>query len=670
MSQFFTDLKIGTRINTGFGLILLLVVALATMAGLGIGNLGQSFQSYSTMSATATLVSETDIDVGALRLVVNRYMRTNAPGDLEHAGKAYTQVRARIDQTRKAVHAPERAALLDQIEVLVDAYEKGFEQIVALMSKRDALVNEEINVVGSDIRKELTELRGKLVKEDNYEVANLAAYVQEEFLRARVHVTKFVDSNDAETLESARAAFKEVDEAMVRFKSGLGNRFASDVSALENSLPRYTTAFEELVVVLLNRNEIRAEALDANGRTISEKFNEIKTSASKEEALMLGEVSKTVGTAEIQNLVVAGLTLLLGGLIAWFIGRGITVPVATMTAAMGRLAGSDWTTEVAGVERKDELGLMARAVLIFKQNGVAAEAMRAEQHSEQEKKEARTKKIEFDIGMFEQSVASLLEMLASAATELQSTAQSMNTTVDEGQRQSSTVAAASEEASVNVQTVAAAGEELSSSIVEISRQVADSARISNEASQHAQQTNDQIKGLADAAQRIGEVVNLINDIASQTNLLALNATIEAARAGEAGKGFAVVASEVKNLATQTAKATEDISAKITEMQSATHLSVSAIQIITDTIAKISEINGSVASAVEEQGSATQEISRNVQEAAKGTQEVSNGISNVTQVVTDTGAAASQVLNAARELSRQSEQLRGEVSDFLEKIRVA
>ena len=214
------------------------------------------------------------------------------------------------------------------------------------------------------------------------------------------------------------------------------------------------------------------------------------------------------------------------------------------------------------------------------------------------------------------------------------------------------VAAASEEASTNVQTVASAGEELFSSINEISRQVAESARISNEASEHAQQTNVQINGLAEAAQGIGEVISLINDIASQTNLLALNATIEAARAGEAGKGFAVVASEVKNLATQTGKATEDISVKIAQIQTATQQSVTAIGTITHTIGRINEISTMIASAVEEQGSATQEIARNVQEeAARGTQEVSSGISHVSQVVGETGAAATQVLSSAGELSR-------------------
>ena len=413
-------------------------------------------------------------------------------------------------------------------------------------------------------------------------------------------------------------------------------------------------------------------ALDYKGTEVLSSFTHIDFMGTR--YAVIAEMATDEAFASVVDM--RNTMFLLGGamltaisMIGWWIARGVASPIKSMSAVMMRLANRDWSADVIGAGRKEEVGEMAKAVAIFKENGVTAERLRAEQHAEQEKKEERSRQIEFDIGVFEQAVAGLLEMLSSAATELQATAKSMNSIADEGQRQSSSVAAASEEASVNVQTVAAAGEELSASITEISRQVAESARISREASVHAIETNDQIKGLAEAALRIGEVVSLINDIASQTNLLALNATIEAARAGEAGKGFAVVASEVKNLATQTAKATEDISAKIAEMQSATNLSVEAIQTITDTIAKISEISTAVSSAVEEQGSAT-EIARNVQEASKGTQEVSSGITKVTQVVSETGASATQVLSAAEELSRQSEKLKTEVDGFLNKMRVA
>lgn len=270
--------------------------------------------------------------------------------------------------------------------------------------------------------------------------------------------------------------------------------------------------------------------------------------------------------------------------------------------------------------------------------------------------------------VFENEVHSMVEIVASAATELQSTSQSMAATAEATSHQANLVALAAESAASNVQTVAAAAEELHASISEISRQVSESTRISQEAVNEASRTNVLVNGLAQAADKIGEVVKLINDIASKTNLLALNATIEAARAGDAGKGFAVVANEVKNLASQTARATDEISTQISNVQGATKDAVHAIQSIGLTITQINEIAAAIAAAVEEQGAATREIARNVQEASTGTGEVTSNINNVTEASNETGHAANEVLAASRELSSQSEKLRSKVDHFLQDIR--
>jgi len=365
-------------------------------------------------------------------------------------------------------------------------------------------------------------------------------------------------------------------------------------------------------------------------------------------------------------LLAALLSVVAGSLIV----RAVARPIARATDIMRALAKHDLTVAIEGLERRDEIGDMAKAVQVFKDNMIEGDRLAGEQKAEQARKEQRQAAIERFIKRFDESASGALGTLASASTQMQSTAQAMSVTADETSRQATAVAAAAEQATGNVQTVASAAEELSSSIAEISRQVAESSRIAGQAVTDATKTNDQVKALADAAQKIGEVVKLINDIAGQTNLLALNATIEAARAGEAGKGFAVVASEVKSLATQTAKATEDIANQVKAIQSATGDSVAAIEGITGTITRINEIATTVAAAVEEQGAATKEIARNVQQAAAGTTEVSSNISGVTKAASETGAASGQVLGAAGELARQGEKLRAEVDRFLADIRAA
>ncbi len=370
-------------------------------------------------------------------------------------------------------------------------------------------------------------------------------------------------------------------------------------------------------------------------------------------------------------LVVGAASILFGALCAWLFGSSLARPVIAMAEAMRRLVQGDHAVEVPALDREDEIGQMAKSVQVFKDNAVEMERLKAEQ-AEAERRAADEKKRlmnELADG-FETSVGGIVEKVTASANEMQSTAQTLTATAEETSRQSTAVAAASEQASTNVQTVASAAEELSSSIAEISRQVAQSAEIAGQAVADAERSNRQVQGLAEAAQRIGEVVQLITDIASQTNLLALNATIEAARAGEAGKGFAVVASEVKNLANETAKATDEITGQIAGIQQATRDAVDAIQAIGETIGRINEIATTIASAVEEQGAATQEIARNVQQAAAGTQEVSSNIAGVTQAAGDTGAAASQMLAASGELARQGDVLSGEVGKFLQAVRAA
>jgi len=358
--------------------------------------------------------------------------------------------------------------------------------------------------------------------------------------------------------------------------------------------------------------------------------------------------------------------------ISFFIGRSVSRPLTAMRAAMIELANGNFAIVLPGLGRADEIGEIAQAVETFKVNAEQKARDEAEARMEQDQAVARQRKVDM-IRMadnFEGAVGEIIETVSSASTELEASATVLTSTAVRSQQLATVVAGASEEASTNVQSVASATEELTSSVLEISRQVQESARMANDAVDQARQTNDRVGELSKAAARIGDVVELINTIAGQTNLLALNATIEAARAGEAGRGFAVVASEVKALAEQTAKATGEIGQQVAGIQAATQESVGAIQAISGTIAKLSEISSVIAAAVEEQGAATQEISRNVQQASLGTTQVSANIADVQRGASETGSASSEVLSAAQSLSGESNRLKLEVGKFLSSVRAA
>jgi len=381
----------------------------------------------------------------------------------------------------------------------------------------------------------------------------------------------------------------------------------------------------------------------------------------------LGDRVATAVTFQAMLGVVVVLSLVF--LLLYSLSKTVTKPVRMMTDSMTRLADGDIEAMVPGLGRRDEIGGMATAVQVFKDNAIDKIRLEGEQAEAQQRNELEKRQAMLEMAdRFELQVKEVVDGVSSSATEMQATAQQMSSTAEETSRQSASVATASDQATANVETVAATAEQLSASIAEIGRQVMQSAKIAQNAVDEAEATNDTVKGLAEAAARIGEVVTLINDIAGQTNLLALNATIEAARAGEAGKGFAVVAQEVKNLANQTAKATEEISSQIGAVQEETDSAVGAIARIRSIIGEVNDIATTISSAVEEQGVSTQEIARNVQQAAKGTQDVNANIENVRKAAGETGSAAGQVLNASQEMARQAEGLRGEVDRFLQEIR--
>jgi len=445
------------------------------------------------------------------------------------------------------------------------------------------------------------------------------------------------------------------------FQTAVGNRREASARVFDLTMAgKVDEAFAHSRNVAAKHRQV---AIEAVGKLIA--MNVEKMKADRDESVATA--------AQAREWLVIGATVGLicaFGVLGWIALHLISRPLAHMTREMTKLAKGDIEIQIDGLDRTDEVGMLAQALQVFKQNAITARRLEGEQREQQIQREKRQQNVEEYIAVFDGQVCEALDTLTAASTEMHATAGSMAATAKETTRQATSVATASEQASANVQTVAAATEQLHASISEISRQVTQSAEIASTAVMEADRTNAMVQGLAETAQKIGEVVALIQNIASQTNLLALNATIEAARAGESGRGFAVVASEVKTLASQTAKATEDISTQIAAIQGETGQAVNAIKAIGSTIRQMNEIATTIAAAVEEQGAATRDISHNIQLVAQGTNGVATNVAHVNEAAEETGSAATQVLAAADDLSHQSDLLRGNVNGFLAKIRTA
>ncbi len=513
-----------------------------------------------------------------------------------------------------------------------------------------------MNPIGMKASADLDAIMRSSAADGEFEAAALAGGVQEKLLQARLDAIKFIASDDPAQLDRTRSEIASYVDAVGALHERLLNperkRLAEEGKALAQ---RYLSAVNDAAIAIHETQDLinvkmaqeAADIEDMSKHTVRSQQQTLEEDAR--------EILADFDSSTSLSIEMAIGALVIGLLLAWGVARSITVPVKGMTATMTRLAGGELQVEVPALDNADEIGEMAKAVAVFKEHAIEVERMRAAQEQQRRQAEEDKRRSMHQLAEgFESGVKDVVTAVSSAAQQLQRNAQSMSANADQTNRQSAIVAAAAEQASANVQTVASATEELTGSISEISRQVSESSRIGTTAVDEANRANATVNGLAEAAQKIGAVVQLINEIASQTNLLALNATIEAARAGEAGKGFAVVASEVKNLANQTAKATEDIQTQVSQMQSVTGTTVDAIKNITGTIRRMSEISTAIAGAVEEQGAATREIARNVSEASRGTQEVSSNIAGVSKAASETGASANETLSAATSLGTQAD----------------
>jgi len=515
--------------------------------------------------------------------------------------------------------------------------------------------------------------------------AVLAAGMGQDALQIRLVENRIVIDPTAQTIATARRALAQrsanIRKGLAEARTHAGELRLAMIARIEPAVAAYLVAAEktftaaEAVADGTGQRDAVLAALDA-GVPIFEALyalkDEYQTLSTSIASAHGDEIAALAATARWLMAGLAGGGVLLAGLLAWTIGtRGIARPIAASAARLKTLAEGEIEAPIPGEGRKDEVGAVAAAMAIFRDNIVRERAMQAGMaRKEEEAKAEQRRALIAAADRFDAEVGGVVRTVATAATEMEATASGMAQGAEETQRQAASVAASAGQASANVQTVAAAAEELAASVGEISRQVAESTRIAEEAVGEATRTSATVQALSDNAQKISDVVRLISEIAGQTNLLALNATIEAARAGEAGKGFAVVASEVKNLAAQTAKATDEIAGQVSAVQGETARVVEAIRGMGEVIGRLSAIATSIAAAVEEQGAATGEIARNVQEAAAGTSSVTRTIDGVNASATSSGAAAAQVQAAARDLSRGAETLKAQLETFLAQMKAA
>jgi len=696
MTQYLKNINISVKIFGGFGIVVFILVALGITGAVVINSGSNDFKRYRAIALQTNQAGRVQANLLEARMAVKNFIINASDENIRKVEERASKTVELNEDFLNMVNSNDKKAVLREADRALETYVSAFDDVTKLQARRNDLVLNQLDTIGPEMERKLTQIMQSAYEDGDAQAAFYAGRVQRSLLLMRLYATKFLVNNDRASYDRTLQEEAEMEKNEKILVESLDNpvrrQLAEEVMTL---LKQYRTAFENTFETINNRNDIITNTLDQIGPKVASDIENLKLDI-KSEQDTLGPEAQEAAESGVIVIEVAGIIgLIIGIIAAWAIGTGISRPIKAITDAMNTLAGGEKSVAIPGQDHKDEVGLMAAAVQVFKDNMIRADELAESEKQEREAREqqeaeqaaqeaerserrakeaeetaARTKQVEELTKSFDASVAELLSSVSTGSSQMEETASSMVGIADGTNQRATAVAAAAEQASASVQTVAAATEELTCSIDEIDRQVDQSAQIARRAVEQAGSTDQQIQGLAEAAQKIGEVVMLISDIAEQTNLLALNATIESARAGEAGRGFAVVASEVKSLAGQTAKATEEIKGHIDRIQVETKNSVEAIQSVGSIINEIDEIATTIASSVEQQGSATKEIARNVEQAARGTQEVTDNIGEVTQAAGNTHEAASQVTDVAGDLNNKSDTLKSEVEKFLGEVRAA
>ncbi|MEQ8287486.1 methyl-accepting chemotaxis protein [Thalassospira sp.] len=666
------NLRVRTKILLGFASVLVVLISALAFAYYSFVRVSHDVDEYAIHVEEAGLIAKIEVEFLRFTSHAREFANTGHAEDAEKVFQTAAIIRPLLDKALNSFASDAHRARVEEISTTLERYLKDFEKIKILSDEYHALIVERLEPDGIKVVADLNALIARAESSGNIEVLKKAVAAREHALLARLYANILIGRQDDSFGEKAASEFGMLEKGLLDLGPFMSSQ--EDKLVLNDAMTLfedYRSAFDkiradELTIVDTVNGDMKTAA-----DLIIRDTEELTAEIAAVEHSIFERVIDEIGLAEMEILIASVIGMVLGIAVAVLIGDRLSKPIIAITALMRKLADHDLTVVIPWQSRKDEIGQMAGAVQVFKDNAIRNDELEAKAiEDEKRAKEVQRAFMNTTADTFNTDVGQIIETVAAAAVELQATADAMSRLASSASEQTITVASATEQASGNVHSVASATEELNTSIEEINRQVVHSSEVARNAVGQVRQTQRDMKELVDASEGIATVLKMISEIADQTNMLALNATIEAARAGEAGRGFAVVANEVKNLSDQTTKATEEIARYVDNLQSRTGSAVNQIEAIGKTVGEMDGIIATISSAIEEQSAATREIAFNVEQAATGTTVVSSNIATVSSAVNEAGSASSDVLRAVSMLSQNFTTLKGATDHFVDTIRTA
>ena len=666
-----SNLKIRWKIGLGVGCVLLLMMVVAAQSYFSLKSSESQFEKYRELAKQTNLSSEVAIDLASFTLKVKDYLLTNSEDAIDDIRKEAVAIKSAIEEMTALFERDQNYEVIKSASSDIDAYISAFEVVTNFVEKRNQLVAQ-LHKLGPDAEQKINNTLETAYENEDATAAYYSGVLLGNVLRAQLNANEFLISHNDKSARRVRNELSSLEEITQEMTSVLDDLDPyEEVLEIVTLSGTYTPLFNQVQSVIKKRNELIENTLNIIGPRLASTMKVIQENNTARQD-QLGEAATMKNNQAVLTLAtVALITVVLCAIGSLLLNSIIARPVVRMTNTMLEIARGNLETDVPALGQSDEIGKMATAVEVFKENALETERLRSEKieidKQATEEKHRATIKLADDL---EYSVKSIVDRVSDAADQMKETAASMSKSTGVTVDRAGVVESASAEANTTAETVAKSADGLSASIRKISEQISSAREFTTVGKKKAAATNDTVQSLTEGAQKIGDVVRLIEDIAEQTNLLALNATIEAARAGEAGKGFAVVASEVKSLANQTAKATEDIRGQIEHMQKTTSRSVAEIEDVADMITKISDMTNDVANAVDHQDTATQKITDNIRITANGTQQVSLNIADVNAAAKQSLHSSNEVVEVVENLQTQSSVLSSELKQFLSTLRSA